>query len=74
MRKEFMMGYTHLSRLGGDVDLDDIVGLVDRLRAAISSMHQLAAMPSWQWFNSVVSCSISIRLVATAVVIPGEGG
>lgn len=34
---------THIARLGGDVDLDDVLAPVDGLRAAISSRPSLVA-------------------------------
>lgn len=36
---------THLAGLSGDVDLDDILRLVNGLRAAISSVRQLDNQP-----------------------------
>lgn len=53
---------THLTRLGGDVDLDDILGLVDGLRAAISSCHcQLARMQRRAPPNSILPSGYSIE-------------
>jgi hypothetical protein len=59
---------THLSRLGGNVDLDNILGLVDGLRAGISlRLHSVRARNRqcvYSWFGWIDECRI---------VIPGEG-
>lgn len=50
---------THLARLGGDVNLDDVMAPVDGLRAAISSRPSLVARGPVRGLNCVASLAES---------------
>lgn len=65
---------THLASLGRDVDLDDVLGLVDRLRNEIAEISLVRFPEQSDFFNSWPIASLaetSINRVKKGV--PGEG-
>lgn len=63
---------THLAGVGGDVDLDDILGLVDGLRvAAISSDPSIDFRLASPSYRRLVSRSIVSDIIE---FVPGEEG
>ena len=64
---------THLARVGGDVDLDDILGLVDGLRQ-LASIPPIRCAMVLQLLNSFVqSGGIDRSAIRFVISVPGEG-
>lgn len=60
---------THLTRVGGDVDLDDILGAVDGLR-----LRQLAPNPSIGFLRRMQHAIVCRRLGRGSIHLGGHRG
>lgn len=66
---------THLSGLGGDVDLDDILGLVDGLLRQLARVRfaRICDPVHRGFWGRIVLSSVDVRILISKGVVPGGG-